>query len=331
MKKDVVFFILIIILNVFYKKFEYNHTPKETVKIEKKEIEDIKIDDDKKIVEEVSKEWEEQEKAELALNEEELENSDDINLEEKVTLENIEYEIKPGDTISDLSSEYKIKSDYIYANNIDKNLKVLQVGKKINIPTEDGIFYTVKKGDTLEKISKRFAVNIDTIKNDNNVENLLIGTQIFLREPKVSKYLIGVNSRTGKIKSVSGFCNPLLAMSVTSSFGTRNHPVLRKVLAHGGIDLKARTGTRIMAAKGGVVSFAGRMSGYGKIVIIKHENGYETRYAHLSRISVKKGQKVSSKQFIALSGATGRVTGPHLHFEIRKNGKIVNPLKYLKM
>ena len=119
-------------------------------------------------------------------------------------------------------------------------------------------------------------------------------------------------------------------MSVTSSFGNRNHPVLKKVLSHGGVDLKAKTGTRVMSARSGTVSFAGNASGYGKLIIIKHDNGYETRYAHLSKINVKKGQKVSQKELIGLSGATGRVTGPHLHFEIRKNGKIENPLVYLK-
>lgn len=331
MKKGIIFLVIVLLLNIFYKKFEYSYTSKETVNIEKNETKNIDIEEDSEIVDKVSKEWAEQEKADLALESENIEGTDEINLNEKVVLENREYEIKPGDTISDLSNEYKIKSDYIYANNMDKNLKVLQVGNKINIPTEDGIFYTIKKGDTLDKISKKFAVNIDTIKSDNNVDSLLIGTQIFLREPKVSKYLDILSNRTGKKGFISGFSNPLLSMSVTSGFGTRRHPVLKRVLAHGGIDLKATTGTKIMAAKEGVVSFAGRMSGYGKIIIIKHDNGYETRYAHLSSISVKKGERVSSEQCIALSGATGRVTGPHLHFEIRKNGMIVNPLEYLKI
>jgi murein DD-endopeptidase MepM/ murein hydrolase activator NlpD len=119
-------------------------------------------------------------------------------------------------------------------------------------------------------------------------------------------------------------------MTLTSSFGSRKHPVLKKVLNHAGIDLRAKTGTKVVSTKDGVISFAGRASGYGKLIIIKHSNGYETRYAHLSKIDVKKGQKVKKNEYIALSGATGRVSGPHLHFEIRKNGKVTNPINYLK-
>ncbi|MGL5984627.1 MAG: peptidoglycan DD-metalloendopeptidase family protein [Cetobacterium sp.] len=288
----------------------------ENNKIElKKEIE---------IKNEISKELEEENhKVPLFVN-------DNINLEKKIILENLEYTIKKGDTIFDLSKEYKIKSDYIYANNIDKNLRVLQVGKKIKIPTESGIFYLVKKGDTFEILSKRFEINIKSIKDDNKIEKLLIGSKVFLREPKVSKYLNNFKEEYVKQSNLGSFSNPLTLMSLTSSFGSRKHPVLKKVLNHAGIDLRAKTGTKVVSTKNGVVSFAGRASGYGKLIIIKHPDGYETRYAHLSKIDVTKGQKVMKDEYIALSGATGRVSGPHLHFEIRKNGKIVNPGAYLK-
>lgn len=272
----------------------------------------------------IAKEWDDQEGQELA----DLDNS--IDLEEKIVLENMEYVIKKGDTISDLSKEYKIKTDYIYANNIDKNLRVLQIGKKINIPTEPGIFYSIKKGDTFEGLSKRFEVDVKIIKEDNEIDRLLVGAKIFLREPKVSRYLSSFKQEYVKKTNLGTFSNPLVAMSLTSSFGSRKHPVLKKVLNHAGVDLRAKTGTRVVSAREGTVTFAGRASGYGKLIIIKHSDGYETRYAHLSQIDVKKGQKISQNQHIALSGATGRVSGPHLHFEIRKNGKIENPLTYLK-
>ncbi|MGL4867559.1 MAG: peptidoglycan DD-metalloendopeptidase family protein [Cetobacterium sp.] len=277
---------------------------------------------DKNLENQISKEWKEQE-VEITPSTNKI-----INLE-KIILKDVEYTIKKGDTISDLSKEYKIKSDYIYANNVDKNLRVLQVGKKINIPTESGIFYIVKKGDTFEGLSKRFDVDIKKIKQDNT-DRLLIGTKIFLREPKVSKYLTSFKEEYIKQTTYGTFINPLSAMTLTSKFGTRKHPVLKKVLNHAGIDLRAKTGTKVVSVKEGVVSFAGRASGYGKLIIIKHSNGYETRYAHLSKMNVKKGQKISQNQEIALSGATGRVSGPHLHFEIRRNGKVQNPMTYLK-
>ena len=320
--------------NIEVENFDPKNYAKEELEITEEEVlalgiieknEDLNLlNEDKELESQIAKEWEEQEERELfALDEE-------IDLEEKITLENLEYTIKKGDTIYDLSKEYKIKADYIYANNVEQNLRVLQIGKKIKIPTESGIFYAIKKGDTFDSISKRFEVDVKIIKEDNEIDKLLIGTKIFLREPKVSKYLNSFRQEYVKKTNIGTFANPLLAMSVTSSFGNRNHPVLKKVLSHGGVDLKAKTGTRVMSARSGTVSFAGNASGYGKLIIIKHDNGYETRYAHLSKINVKKGQKVSQKELIGLSGATGRVTGPHLHFEIRKNGKIENPLVYLK-
>ena len=304
--------------DVTEKKIELDEVLAENSSVEESSIEDLEFEN------RIAKEWEAQEEQELT------ELNENINLEEKIVLENMEYVIKKGDTISDLSKEYKIKTDYIYANNIDKNLRVLKIGNKINIPTEQGIFYAVKKGDTFEGLSKRFEVNIKTIKEDNEIDRLLVGAKIFLREPKVSRYLNSFKQEYVKKTNLGTFSNPLMAMSLTSSFGSRKHPVLKKVLNHAGVDLKAKTGTKVVSARDGVVSFAGRASGYGKLVIIKHSDGYETRYAHLSQIDVKKGQKVSQNQHIALSGATGRVSGPHLHFEIRKNGKIENPLAYLK-
>lgn len=279
--------------------------------------------DSEKIEKDLGLEWENQENSEKE--------AENVELAEKVTLENFEYVIKKGDTIYDLSKEYKIKSDYIYANNLDQNLKILQIGKKIKIPTEDGIFYTIKKGDTFSKLALKFDVSEKILKEDNGMDTLLIGAKIFLREPKVSRYLKGTKNEYAVRPMVAGFANPLLAMHVTSGYGRRSHPVLKRVLQHGALDLRAKVGTKVMSAKTGVVTYAGRARGYGNVIIIKHPGGYETRYAHLSRISVRRGQKITQNQIIGLSGATGRVTGPHLHFEIRKNGKILNPLEFLKM
>ncbi len=286
-------------------------------------VEEVKTPEDKALEDQIGSEWETQE------NEEKI--SQEIDLKDEIRLENVEYTIKKGDTIYDLSREYKIKSDYIYANNLNSNLRVLQIGKKINIPTADGIFYTIKKGDTFNAIAQKFDVKVETIKEDNKIDTLLIGAEIFLREPKVSRYLKGSSNEYAARPRVSGFANPLLSMVVTSGYGNRNHPVLKRVLSHGALDLRAKTGTKVMAAKSGTVTYAGNARGYGKVIIVKHPDGYETRYAHLSKINVRKGQRIDQNQIIALSGATGRVTGPHLHFEIRKNGKVQNPLEYLKM
>jgi murein DD-endopeptidase MepM/ murein hydrolase activator NlpD len=99
---------------------------------------------------------------------------------------------------------------------------------------------------------------------------------------------------------------------------------------HSGIDIANRTGTPIYAADGGYVVAAGRDTwGYGNQVVIDHGNGFKTRYAHLDKILVKAGQSVKKNDKIATMGSTGRSTGPHLHFEVIKNGVFRNPQPYL--
>ncbi len=113
---------------------------------------------------------------------------------------------------------------------------------------------------------------------------------------------------------------------VTSTYGIRLDPFTKKLAFHAGVDFKADTGTKIEAAMDGVVKYAGRKSMYGNAVVIKHENGYETLYGHLSKMMVKQGEKIKQKDIIGLAGSTGRSTGPHLHFELIKNGKKIDPL-----
>ncbi len=115
---------------------------------------------------------------------------------------------------------------------------------------------------------------------------------------------------------------------ITSTFGKRLHPVYRRVLFHEGIDFSAKTGTNVYAPGNGVVISTGYNFGYGKKIVIDHGFGYKTVYAHLSRSLVRKGQKVTRGDVIALSGNTGISTGPHLHYEVHKNNRKINPSAY---
>ena len=116
----------------------------------------------------------------------------------------------------------------------------------------------------------------------------------------------------------------------TSPFGYRIHPISRTRRMHTGIDIANSSGTNIAASQNGKVIFTGYQGSYGKLIVIRHANGMETAYAHLSRISVSVGDTVTQGQSIGKMGSTGGSTGSHLHFEIRKNGTAVNPMNYLK-
>lgn len=115
---------------------------------------------------------------------------------------------------------------------------------------------------------------------------------------------------------------------VTSSFGKRNKPNANATSNHRGIDIGAPNGTDVLAADSGTVIVSGSGRSYGNYVVIDHGNGYTTLYAHNSRLCVSAGQKVSKGQVIAKVGSTGNSTGPHIHFEISKNGSLVNPMSF---
>jgi len=118
---------------------------------------------------------------------------------------------------------------------------------------------------------------------------------------------------------------------IASGFGLRKHPILRRLKMHKGVDLVAKRGKKIMSTGKGTVIKARYSIGYGKHVKIDHGYGYVSVYAHMSKIKVKKGQKVKHGDIIGLVGNTGRSTGPHLHYEVWINGKAVDPEKFYSL
>ena len=131
------------------------------------------------------------------------------------------------------------------------------------------------------------------------------------------------------LKGVLPNRSPIRAAFNSSSYGWRIDPFNGNKAFHEGLDFSANAGAPIFAAAGGIVSAAETMPDYGKIVIVSHGSGLETRYAHTSKILVKVGDRVEKGQVVALVGNTGRSTGPHLHYEIRLNGNALDPRKYL--
>ncbi len=119
-------------------------------------------------------------------------------------------------------------------------------------------------------------------------------------------------------------------VKISSGFGVRKHPLSGKIKSHRGIDLPLAAGTPILAPANGIVIFAGWKNGFGNVIKIDHGNGYETLFAHNSINLVHTGERVTVTTTIAKVGATGWATGPHIHFEIRLNGTILNPINFLK-
>lgn len=150
-------------------------------------------------------------------------------------------------------------------------------------------------------------------------------------------HLEALESTLNHYDSISGlarkmpFANPIPGAKISSNFGYRKDPFNGRSAMHSGMDFKAPRGTPVRATGDGVIIKAGRKGGYGKVVEIRHKNGLITRYAHLSRMNVKKGEKVNVGQIIGKVGSTGRSTGPHLHYEVRQGKAARNPSKYIQV
>jgi murein DD-endopeptidase MepM/ murein hydrolase activator NlpD len=233
------------------------------------------------------------------------------------------YRVRNGDTLLGIAKNFNISIDAIIALNGITNARSLRSGTLLKIPNMDGIPYTVKKGDSLSKISKSWGIPIEAILDANDVTSDIInpGTQLFLPGARLSSV---------EIKRVMGnlFVYPINGR-LTSTYGWRNDPFTGVRRFHAAIDLAQDIGVPVGASMNGKVLFTGFNTVYGNYIILSHEGGYQTMYAHLDSILVKKGERVVQKQRIGTVGNTGYSTGPHLHFAIFKNGRAMNPLELL--
>jgi len=205
----------------------------------------------------------------------------------------------------------------------------ISIGQELVLPSRGGVLHPVQANDTWDSIAKRYKVDAGDIRKANqNTFNLEPGNMVFVPGGRPDMDLMNEEMRK-KYELRALFVSPL-GGRLSSTFGMRWHPVTGQRTLHAGIDIAVHEGTWVGAAAPGIVTVASDCAGhYGKAVFIEHQNGYRTEYGHLSKILVRVGQKVKEHQLIAKSGATGRVTGPHLHFTIRKNGTPLDPLKFL--
>lgn len=240
-----------------------------------------------------------------------------------------EYKVRNGDNIWKIAKRFGLDFYTVLSVNRLKNANYLKPGQKIRIPNQKGVLHKVKPGETLEDISLMYDVNMGRIIGANGITDpnqIHAGAELFIPGARLTYNKQQEIAASSNIPPT--FIKPCRGR-ISSGFGYRIHPIFRRRMLHAGVDIAARYGSLVYAARSGRVKFAGWLGGYGKLVVIDHRDGYETRYAHNSSILVRKGQWVRQGQPIARVGKSGVTTGTHLHFEIRRNGKPVNPLRYL--
>lgn len=225
------------------------------------------------------------------------------------------YTYTEKDSIFSISSRLNLSYDSIVSLNGIESPDDIESGDILLIPNSPGVYINkTPRGKLDELIALRDdeGINLKIFKS----ENLNLFTY-------VSGAHLNRNERSFFLKTL--FRKPLESIYVTSGYGFRMHPIDGVRHFHTGIDYRAAIGTSIYASRDGIISDTGLLGNYGLYIIIKHNGGYETVYSHLSRVNVKVNDRVISGQIIAESGNTGKSTGPHLHFEIRKSGVPLNP------
>lgn len=224
-----------------------------------------------------------------------------------------------GDTVSGIAKDYGVSMDTICGSNQLSSYDIIRDGIKLRIPNKDGILHTIQKGQDIASVVKGYRASLEKVYGINKIKNfdfMPVGSDIFIPDAK-------------PLNIVPGFLWPSSYSRITSCYGWRRHPINGNRHFHQGMDIRSKYGL-IRATKYGKVTFAGWSGGYGRAVIIAHPGGWKSLYGHLSRILVRPGQYVKQGQYLARSGNTGYSAGPHLHFELIKDGRHLNPYRYLK-
>jgi len=242
-----------------------------------------------------------------------------------------EYKVNQGDTVSGIAEKYSLSIGSIVSFNQLNEAWNLRSGKILKIPNMDGVQYTIQKGDTISSIAAKMKVPQNAILDANDIEseNIPAGKVIFIPGGKMDATAL---NRAIKKPVIEKMSYPVNSRRVTSNYGWREdpvNPVAGQMTFHRAVDLAGKSGDPVKAALKGTVLYVDSNRNLGNFIILKHGE-YQTLYAHLSAVLVKKGEEVSQGQLIGKVGETGYTTGPHLHFEVFRNGNRVNPLEILK-
>ncbi len=227
------------------------------------------------------------------------------------------YTVEAGDTLSGIAEQYGIDVETLIAANPGVS-ELIHPGDQLIVLPKKGLVHQAKTGDTLSDIAYTYGVTVDAIKSANtkSSDQIDVGEQLFIPGGRAR-----ANTAVARA-SVSRFLWPTRG-EISSGFGWRWGRL------HAGVDIANDIGTYVMSARSGQVIWAGWRGGYGYTVMIDHGSGYVSLYGHLDDYYVERGQYVRAGQRIASMGSTGNSTGPHLHFEIQKDGQPVDPVGFL--
>ena len=246
------------------------------------------------------------------------------------------YAIQDGDTLLTIAEHYGVSAETVAYNNGITDPRTLKLGMELRIPPMNGAIYAVQQGDTVEGVAARFKVDPKSVMDTNRLhfepQNFTAGKTILIpvtdsRFPDFQlKDLVPTRA---EVVARGPAPAPPPAVSVGSKLGWPVRGVITQYFwyAHLGVDMAAPYGSGIAASDDGVVSADGWVPVGGLRVCVKHDWGMETCYYHTSATYVEVGQRVKRGQIIAAIGLTGVTTGPHVHWEARFNGKLVNPLQ----
>ncbi len=234
------------------------------------------------------------------------------------------YTVKSRDTLENIAKRFNLDLDTIISFNGVRDARAVKRGSVLTLPSHRGLHYRVRRGDSLSRLSQRFNVSMDDLLDWNNLSRsvITVGQGLFIPGGRMS---------AGELSQVMGtfFIRPVRGR-LTSEFGMRTSPITGTRMHHNGLDIANDPMTAIQAAAVGRVAIVDYNPTYGNYIIIVHGNGFQTLYGHLHSVYVKKGERVDQGAKIAAMGSTGASTGTHLHFSIFKNGRDVDPLKYLR-
>ncbi len=247
------------------------------------------------------------------------------------------YTVEDGDTIAGIASKFEISTNTVlWANGLGEK-DIIKTGDHLNILPTTGVLHKVASGDTVLGIANEYKADAKKVIAYNNLgedAKLSIGQAIVIPEgyiaPRQAPQTVSQNTRIARDPDGSEPTPP--PQDVSSTGNGFLWPTTTKHLSqyfrggHTGVDIDNRARPAIFAAQGGTVEFAGWLGGYGNLIIVNHGSGLTTYYAHLEKFYVTRGQSVAKGAAIAKMGSTGRSTGPHLHFEVRRFGRPINPL-----